>query len=255
MKLQFNPRGCRPKIAVLMLGVSGFLFSLDKQTVLPLQPKNIPPHHHHHFWSKVGDKIEYNLVYRWLGDNFYTVDAGRLYRSRQLSAHAFEKYQTKFDFKTVLNLRGRHIEEEWYRRERAITQKHGIAVVDIGMNVNEWPSLQNFELLMKTFCDASLYPILIHCKNGVDRTGEAAAIFMITMMQGHKNLPIKQRVHFALKQVDLKYGHVHLWHPKKRQFIKEFGTVYFELQDGIPEEKVAYPRALSYAKAAIQSKG
>jgi protein tyrosine/serine phosphatase len=60
-------------------------------------------------------------------------------------------------------------------------------------------------------------PILIHCRGGADRTGEAAALWVITQQKKSKKI--------ALKQLSLKYGHIRYKAPLKRRFVKLFTNI------------------------------
>ena len=79
------------------------------------------------------------------------------------------------------------------------------------MSANSIPSKENLLKLLSLYYEAPR-PILIHCQGGADRTGEAAALWVLTQMGQSK--------HEALKQLALKYGHQESKKPAKAHFIR-----------------------------------
>lgn len=166
-------------------------------------------------------------------DNFYSVnEEGGLnqpvkgvYRSRQLTPKALKRYIETYGIKTVLNLKGDAFGKEWWENERSVVEKHGVNWVNIAMDGHKYPTLQQFCRLMTTFRDGP-FPILIHCEAGADRTGEAAALWVLLH---NKKTPHKKRVREALKQLAAKYKHFYFLHPKKDIFVQKFGTTYLWL--------------------------
>lgn len=79
------------------------------------------------------------------------------------------------------------------------------------MNANQLPKKKNLLTLLELYKSATR-PILIHCNGGADRTGEAAALWVLDQQNRRKK--------DALNQLAFKYGHIKLKTPKKRKFIK-----------------------------------
>ena len=107
------------------------------------------------------------------------VKSGELYRANQISTSDFKDTITKYGIKTLINLRGSHPEESWWVEENQLAEKMGINFVNIPMGAKSIPSRENLIALLDAYKNAPR-PILIHCKAGVDRTGEAVALYQIT---------------------------------------------------------------------------
>jgi protein tyrosine phosphatase (PTP) superfamily phosphohydrolase (DUF442 family) len=107
------------------------------------------------------------------------VKAGELYRSNQLSGNEIQNAVAKYGVKTLINLRGSHPSEKWWIEENAMAEKLNLNFVNISMSAKAIPSRDNLLALLDAFKSAPR-PILVHCQAGVDRTGEAVAIYQIT---------------------------------------------------------------------------
>lgn len=143
--------------------------------------------------------------------NFHEVDPGKFYRSAQLSKSQFKKYIQKHGIKTVINLRGENIGDDWYDEEMEAMQEIGnIQHHDIKMSASRLPHAEDLAKLLHAYRDAPR-PILVHCKAGVDRTGEASAIYLQEYMGKSKK--------DSLKMLSLRYGYFKKFKPAKHYFI------------------------------------
>ena len=132
--------------------------------------------------------------------NFGVVDPGRVYRSAQpytglgtlISSHKLG---------TVLNLRGGSSIDPWYANEVSTTEAAGVDFYDFPMSATRRPSRSEL-LVLLDFFERCRYPLLIHCKQGSDRTGMASAIYLMTV----KGLPPGD----AVGEFSIFYGHVPL---------------------------------------------
>ena len=79
------------------------------------------------------------------------------------------------------------------------------------MSARRLPHKKDLATLLNLYENAPR-PILVHCHSGADRTGEAAALWILDQQ--------KKRRKDALKQLRLKYGHLKFKRPSKRFFIK-----------------------------------
>ena len=120
------------------------------------------------------------------------VTAGRFYRSGQMNAAGFRDAIERFKIKTVLNLQHEtgfqdpHLPARWlgapviYESElcRQLNVRYVLMTPDILPTPNdltkEPPAVTEF---LKLLDDESAYPILIHCKAGLHRTGRLTAIY------------------------------------------------------------------------------
>jgi protein tyrosine/serine phosphatase len=130
--------------------------------------------------------------------NFHVVKENQLYRSAQMDGSELATVLQRYRIKTVINLRGRSPQSPWYNDELAATTKHGVDQIDIRMSALREPSAATLQELMNVFRTAQR-PILIHCSGGSDRTGLAAALFLLKVDNQPPNV--------AARQLSLLYGH------------------------------------------------
>lgn len=142
---------------------------------------------------------------------FYEVDKGRVYRSPQPSGPQLEEWIPKYGLKTIVNLRGENPGTKWWDTENEIAKKYGVELVNIPMSAGRLPHRKDLIKLLDTFRNAPM-PMLIHCQAGVDRTGEASALYEMIYMNYSKEE--------ALKMLSLSFGHVEKFKPAKIYFIK-----------------------------------
>ncbi len=131
--------------------------------------------------------------------NFHVVEQGQLYRSGQLNAEQIQDYTKRYGIRTIVNLRGRNDEADWYRTELTVSEMLGLTHIDFGMSATRETSIEKVDELEKILRDAPK-PILIHCHAGSDRSGLAAAVFMHRI----RGMEIEK----AEGQVSLYYGHI-----------------------------------------------
>ena len=113
--------------------------------------------------------------------HFAVVDEGKVYRSGQLSQIGFKLICKQYRIKTVVNL----IEEsqyrkQWFLKHKSFCNKSGINFVPIPLVIPSPPSQTPSSQIQQfiDICDNSVnYPILVHCKQGVLRTGVVVAIY------------------------------------------------------------------------------
>lgn len=147
-------------------------------------------------------------IFSWI-DNFHAVEAGRLYRSAQLSPETLQSAIGAFGIRTVVNLRGANATADWYRRERDACETAGVSLVDIRLRADECPTRENLLLLFDTF-ENSAEPLLIHCAAGADRTGAAAAIWRMCMLGDSATS--------ASDELSFRYGHLS-WYDSTLDFL------------------------------------
>ena len=144
-------------------------------------------------------------------NNEGVVEKGRLYRSAQLSSSELSNFVNKHGIKTVINLRGRNEDQSWWQDEKITTESLGIKFYNIRTSADKFASKKKISKLLWIY-DNAPKPILIHCKSGRDRTGEAAALWVWDKMGGSTKK--------ALKELSfVKYQHIKPLHPSKSKFI------------------------------------
>ncbi len=130
--------------------------------------------------------------------NIHVVEPGALYRSAQLKGEQLAEVFSKYDIRSVINLRGENRGELWYENELAVTVAHKVAHFDLGMGATSEPEPKVIAKLLKILRTAPR-PILIHCYSGADRSGLAAALYeRVVMGKSAQN---------AASQLSFRYGH------------------------------------------------
>ncbi len=161
-------------------------------------------------------------------ENFDVVEHENLYRSAQLRPRKLRKVIRDNNIKTIVNLRGENPDQAWWQNEQAVAKETGVNFYNIPMSAKQFPSKENLIKLLDIY-DNAPRPIYIHCRSGRDRTGEAAALYVLEKM----NKPAKA----ALKQLSFfKYQHVKKLYPKKRVFIKRWRGKDWLLNGGYEQD-------------------
>jgi protein tyrosine phosphatase (PTP) superfamily phosphohydrolase (DUF442 family) len=151
------------------------------------------------------------------GENFSVVEKGKLYRSAQLSPQALKAYIKKYGIKTIINLRGEHPKEKWWRQEKSVADRYHVTLVNIPTSAVSMISKESVDKILQIF-DTAPRPILVHCMAGIDRTGEVSALWVLDQQKKSKSE--------ARKQLSMWHGHI--LYPKKDKFIESWrGRAWF----------------------------
>lgn len=145
-------------------------------------------------------------------DNIHEIDPGKFIRTAQLSPAALEQMIINKKIKTIINLRGASPGSPWFDGETAVAQKYNVLHVNIPMSSDRIPLREDLLTLLEIYKTAPR-PILIHCLRGVDRTGEAAAIYQML----YQNKPKAE----AIKMLSAKYFYITDIMPAKYYFIDQ----------------------------------
>ncbi len=149
-----------------------------------------------------------------LSKNFHEVDPGKFYRSAQLSPTELDEVVKKYGIKTVISLRGAPENSYWVPKQKEILAKDGVKFFWFGWTTDFFPDNDDLKGYLMTLKTAE-YPILVHCRTGADRTGEAVAMYAIDFMHQSKEEAIDKHMNFN-------YWHVPMFHPAKTEFIKRY---------------------------------
>jgi protein tyrosine phosphatase (PTP) superfamily phosphohydrolase (DUF442 family) len=147
--------------------------------------------------------------------NLHTVLPGRVYRSAQLSAAELEQVIRGKGIRTVINLRGKCDLDDWYPGECRVTHDANVAHEDIGFTAGRLPSTSELRYLVRVL-DRAEHPVLIHCRQGADRTGLVAALVLLLYTDSSPGE--------ALCHLSLGYGHLRVGHAR-------YMDVFFELYE------------------------
>jgi uncharacterized protein (TIGR01244 family) len=138
----------------------------------------------------------------FLSGNFHTVIAGRLYRSGQPSPEQIAAWHERYGIKTIINLRGANPHKDWYKREQEAARQAGIELVDYQLSARREVTADQLENLLDVLSTAKP-PILIHCRDGADRSGFVSAVYIAGVAKGSELL--------AESQLSFLFGHIPLW--------------------------------------------
>ncbi len=106
--------------------------------------------------------------------NFRTVTEGQVYRSAQPSAGELKDWISRYGLKTVINLRGQtHL--PFYQTERETLEEAGVTMIDIRLTASRLPGTPVLKELIEAI-EKAQRPILLHCRDGIDRSGMASVI-------------------------------------------------------------------------------
>jgi hypothetical protein len=121
---------------------------------------------------------------------FREVEPGRLYRSGQMTANGFRDTIDRFHIKTVVNLQHEEpdpfLADNWLGkgkiRESEVCKQLGVRYVLLTPDVlppgntleTQPPAVTDWIAILD---DPANYPILLHCKAGLHRTGRLTAIY------------------------------------------------------------------------------
>jgi protein tyrosine/serine phosphatase len=141
----------------------------------------------------------------YLKDNFHAITPGEAYRSAQLDGEKLEFYVKKYQIRSILNLRGRRPDHDWYKEEIRTSANLNVVHYDISLSAVRKPSPEDVRELIHIFRTAPR-PLLIHCKAGADRSGLAAAMWKVIVDREPKSE--------ARKQLSIKFAHIPLGGPE-----------------------------------------
>lgn len=141
-----------------------------------------------------------------LGGNVHEVIPGVVYRSSHPSPARLEALVAKYHIRTVVNLRGccesgpiRRDTKSSYLDESRATVRLDLSQEDLPFSAGRLPSVPVIRELVKVL-DRSDKPLLLHCYQGIDRTGMASAMALL--------LYTGSSLDDALHQLSPRYGHL-----------------------------------------------
>ena len=115
----------------------------------------------------------YEIGVLTIAGNFRVVIPGRIYRSGQPGAGQLEAWIGRYNLRTIVNLRGstspRADEEE------AIADATGVRLVHIALTASRPMTRKQLQRVIGVL-DTAEEPMLIHCAQGIDRSGTVSAL-------------------------------------------------------------------------------
>ena len=131
-----------------------------------------------------------------------TVDPGVLYRDGNQSPCQFETAVRKVQPRTVVSLVDENEEADenkpQFQSEKEFLEKKGIRLERIPVRLGGWPTKNDVDHFFEIVNDPQNQPVLVHCAQGVRRTGFMAAAYQMKQMGYDKE---------RAKQAILRFGH------------------------------------------------
>jgi hypothetical protein len=147
--------------------------------------------------------------------NFGVVDPGLVYRSAQPTSD-LPRLIREYHLSSILNLRGGSASNPWYVSEVRLTRDNSVVFYDLPLSAIRRPTRRELILLLDVL-ERAAYPLLIHCKSGSDRTGLAAALYLLSRRG--------ESPEQALGAFSLKYGHIPICGPNHlHEPLLEYGS-------------------------------
>jgi protein tyrosine/serine phosphatase len=110
--------------------------------------------------------------------NFRWVREGELARASQSHFGGLKGLMRRHGLRAIVNLRGANSDLSWWRYERRVCQRLGAAHLDAMLDSRKLPTQAMLVRLLQAF-DEAPRPFLLKCSGGNDRSGFAAALYLI----------------------------------------------------------------------------
>ncbi|MCA8923725.1 MAG: tyrosine-protein phosphatase [Planctomycetes bacterium] len=109
-----------------------------------------------------------------------------LIRSPQPDAEDLRELHADYGVKTVLNLRGRDHDADWYLEEQIGVREIGATWVHYRVSGRSGPTPHDTQAFLDLVRDPNNWPIVMHCQGGIHRTGAMVGLYRIAI-QGWSN--------------------------------------------------------------------
>jgi protein tyrosine/serine phosphatase len=158
-----------------------------------------------------------------------TVKEGTLYRDGVRSIHEFDLAVRKTHMKTVVSLVDeREITQHPFTDEMAYCKEHGIEVVRLPVLLGGWPTSEQIGQFLDVATDPAKQPVLVHCAQGVRRTGMMVAAYEMSVLK----LPKDQT-----KSAMMTFGHSQRTIGDVQKFIENYDPQTRQFSGDLPMSK------------------
>ena len=107
--------------------------------------------------------------------NFAEVRPGAVLRTAQPSPLLLRWAVHHHGIRSLVSLRGRTP-----GFESAFAREHGLRLFSFNLSASRPPRQQDVERFLAILADPENHPVLVHCRNGVDRTGYMLALYRVS---------------------------------------------------------------------------
>jgi protein tyrosine/serine phosphatase len=126
------------------------------------------------------------------------VKEGVLYRDGVRNLHEFDLAARRTHVKTIVSLVDeREIAQRPFTDEMAYCREHGIDVVRLPVSLGGWPSGDDISRFLAVATDPARQPVMVHCAQGVRRTGMMVAAYQISVLKMSKQQATEQILTFG----------------------------------------------------------
>lgn len=116
--------------------------------------------------------------------HFAVVAPGVLMRSGQPRMRELELIREKEGLRTIVCARGgtRHpLRGRWFRLEKGFCARHGVRLAHFSFSDHSTPPADVFDNFIRIVAEPANHPVLVHCEQGIHRTGILSAAFRIAV--------------------------------------------------------------------------
>lgn len=106
--------------------------------------------------------------------NFGEIDPGVIYRSAQPSPMFLRYLVNRYGVRSLINLRGRTP-----GFESQFAARNGLKIFTFDLSASRPPTQRDVERFLAIVADPTNQPVLVHCRNGVDRTGYMVGLYRL----------------------------------------------------------------------------
>ena len=114
--------------------------------------------------------------------HFKTVKDNVLYRCGSLRPYNLENVAKKYGIKSIVSMRLQtegDWEVDWYENEKNFCEQNGINFYHIPIKGKDTPTDEDVKEWFSIMDDPANHPVLLHCEQGVVRTGVMVALYDI----------------------------------------------------------------------------
>jgi hypothetical protein len=110
--------------------------------------------------------------------NFHWIVPGEAARASQAHFGRLGAFLRRHGIRALINLRGENLDLQWWQNETRVVRELGAAHFDVMLDSRKLPTRAMVARLFLAF-DEAPQPFLLKCSGGQDRTGLAAALYLI----------------------------------------------------------------------------